>query len=330
MLSIDKVWVPSNTEWDETWVSCPYSTYFHGRDWAEIWEEYTHGEISPAPIGLHFSDGLDVIFPFSKETFHRLITKRMVSSPGGTYGGWISRSHLDVNHQTVLIDFLQKKYRDLLWRINPYEPVAVSDTPMEISVDETMVIDLSHGLDEVLQHWSRGCISATKKAQKAGVEVYLAETTDDWNGYFDMYVDSINRWGEKATSNYRWDLFQIIQRHSSKNRKLWLARYDGKLIAGALCFYSPSQAIYWHGAAYSRYFDIRPVNLIMYEAIKNSIEMELAYFDFNPSGGHSGVTTFKSRFGAKPKASNIFVYRSQKMRILSTMISILRKNEEKP
>lgn len=56
-LTIIETWTPSSEEWDNMWNNCPYSTYFHGREWAEIWADYTHGKIAPDPLGITISDG---------------------------------------------------------------------------------------------------------------------------------------------------------------------------------------------------------------------------------------------------------------------------------
>ena len=49
----------------------------------------------------------------------------------------------------------------------------------------------------------------------------------------------------------------------------------------------------------SDYFHLRPVNLLMCEIIKHSCDRGYSWFDFNPSGGHEGVTAFKKSFGAE-------------------------------
>jgi lipid II:glycine glycyltransferase (peptidoglycan interpeptide bridge formation enzyme) len=47
------------------------------------------------------------------------------------------------------------------------------------------------------------------------------------------------------------------------------------------------------------YFNIRPRNLLLYEAIKNACEKGYFWFDFNPSAGLKGVKAFKEGFGAE-------------------------------
>lgn len=95
--------------------------------------------------------------------------------------------------------------------------------------------------------------------------------------------------------------------------------------AGALGFYAKSHVVYWRGAAYSDYFELRPVNLLMYEAIKHACENGYSWFDFNPSGGHEGVKAFKKSFGPTALRADIVSISSMSYRLAMKVESIWRK-----
>jgi len=315
-LKILKTWVPSADEWDYAWRKCPYSTFFHSREWAGIWADYTIGRISPDPMGIELSDGTKIVLPFSrhkiKNNIFSLLVKKHISSPAaGTFGGWLSDTTLDHSKQALLINFITKRYPNLEWRINPYEKMLLPIEYICLREDKTHTLDLSIGFDKIYHRWTKGHASAVRKAQKTGIEICVAKSVDEWKSYFCVYEHTLNRWGEKATSNYSWNLFDIIFRLNSSNITLWLARYNGLVIAGALCFYSPTHVVYWHGAALSDYFDIRPVNLLMYKIIKNACDNNYLWFDFNPSGKHEGVSAFKKSFGCESKTCDVYVSKSQ-------------------
>lgn len=309
-------WVPSAREWDKAWNDCPYSTFFHGREWAEIWAEYRCGKATPDPLGITFTDGTRILLPFSKEKKFFGLFQRYISSPAGTFGGWLADVPLSAEQQSVLMRFIAKQYSNILWRLNPYEVVLPQYIFSRLQYDQTHVLDLSVGFDEIYRGWTKGHASAARKARKAGVLVRVAKNRDDWAEYFRVYQDSISRWGANTTSTYAWPLFEIMHMRSSPNIKLWLAEYEGVVIAGALCFYSPAHVAYWHGAALSSYFDVRPVNLLMYEAIRDAAEQGFSWFDFNPSGGLAGVRDFKKSFGTVELASEILSKENSIFRIL--------------
>jgi predicted N-acyltransferase len=193
------------------------------------------------------------------------------------------------------------------------------------------MLELPDDFEEILYRWSKSKISVARKAQKAqkaGVVICLGESLSEWKDYYEVYQSSIIRWGEKITVAYSWDLFSILQRRSSPNIKLWLAKYNGIIIAGAVCFYAPNHAVYWHGAACSEYFNLRPVNLLLYEAIKDATKQGFTWFDFNPSGGLEGVKAFKHSFGAIPLSSNIVTLTSWKMKMLSGLAKLVRRKRK--
>jgi hypothetical protein len=288
--------------WDSIWRECEYSTYFHSREWAELWSVYTEAKTLPNPKLVVFSDGKKALLPLSYGKYHKGLTTSYLSSPGGTFGGWISTDELSVAHAILLGDYMTRKLGNLFWRMNPYDELALKAGMRISEEDETQALDLSGGFDAIYKDWTKGHSSAARKARKArrlGVSVKLASTLDDWCAYYKVYEDSIRRWGDRVSSVYGWRIFDEMFRRDSPAVKLWLSLYQSEVVAGALCLYAKNHAVYWHGAASEAHFHLRPVNLLMYEIIEDACERNCASFDFNPSGGHEGVRAFKRSFGAK-------------------------------
>lgn len=307
-ISIKKVYLANSDEWDAIWQGCDYSTYFHSREWAEIWKVYSQGKIRPEPKLVLFSDGKKALLPISAQKIYKGMLKQYVSSPASTFGGWISLDKLSVEHADLLVDFLTEKISNLSWRLNPYDELLFKVGIGNSKYDETHTLNLEGGFDSIYKKWTKGNGSTVRKAHKArkeGVSVTTACRQDDWLAYYQVYQDSLRRWGSKASSVYEWNLFKEIFQRNSPKIKLWLAYYQNKIVSGALCFYAKKHVVYWHGAALEQYFHLRPVNLLMYEVIKDACEQEYSWFDFNPSGGHEGVKAFKKSFGAEALQSSL-------------------------
>jgi hypothetical protein len=311
-------------EWDSIWQECPYSTYFHSREWAEIWSVYTKGSTSPTPLLVTFSDGNKALLPLSLQKSYRGVVSTYLSSPAGTFGGWISADELKLDHAILLANYLSELPGGFYWRLNPYDPLVFQAGVKTTYEDETHVLNLADGIDASYQCWRRGHSYGVRKARKEGVIVKLASSLEDWHAYYEAYMDSLRRWGDTASSTYTLELFDEIFRHNSKHIKLWLAVYREKVIAGALCFYAPRHVAYWHGAVIESYFHLRPNHLLVYEAAKHACEEGLSCFDFNPSGGHEGVKNFKRGFRAIGLPSPV-VRRQGKMLRVMTIISKVAK-----
>jgi hypothetical protein len=326
-LRIEKISAATSAEWDLAWRGCDYATYFHSREWSEIWAECSGGRMTPSPLLVSFSDGARALLPLAKQKSVKNLVTSYISSPGTTYGGWISAETLGAEHASLLVSYMSENLGNLNWRLNPYDRLpGMLSLPAQVQ-DETHAVDLSVGIEEIRLRWKKSS-SVDRKARKAlkeGVSVRPAGSLDEWLAYYDVYLDSLNRWGENATSRYDWELFEEISRRNSKEVKLWLSFYDGKVIAGALCFYAKRHAVYWHGAALQEYFNLRAVNLLMCQAIEDACLTGYSWFDFNPSGGHDGVTAFKRSFGAVPLPAPVLTLEKRSTALLKKVSSNLKR-----
>jgi len=311
---INEVREATAEEWDQYYLECDYATYFHSREWAEIWMAYSRGAVNPKPLLVRFSDGQEVILPLSVRTVWRGVLEMYESSPAGTFGGWISRGRITPVHARLLLNYLRRKKDGLYFRANPFDDTTSSLGQGAAYPDVTHVLDLREGFDAVYAGISRGHKSAANKATSAGVTIEQASGPEDWEEYYEVYQDSIRRWGRHATSKYDRALFSELQRRKSPSIKLWIARYGNQIISGAVCFYSKTHAVYWHGAALETYFHLRAPTLLMREIIKAACDEKRLWFDFNPSGGHKGVQVFKERFGAKAVSCPSVSYLSFRLR----------------
>jgi len=299
-LKIDTVWVTEPGRWDDAWTACRWATYYHSREWAELWCRYTEDWYHPSPAVATFSDGRQALLPLSSEK-RESESRGYVSSPPDTYGGWIAAEPLARSHAELLTEFLTTKLGKLDWQLNPFDPLVADLGIQADEPDETHILDLSIGFDSIYGHFSSACRRAERKARRSGVSVRLARTKADWQEYYRAYEDSYRRWGSQALSKYEWHLFELMYELRSDDLRLWLAMNDeGRIIAGAVMGYASNHAAYWHGAALEEYLPLRPTNLLFTEIIKDASRRGLKWFDFNSSAGLDGVRRFKESFGAKP------------------------------
>jgi CelD/BcsL family acetyltransferase involved in cellulose biosynthesis len=304
---ISQVRPATPAEWDEAWRSYPYATPFQSRMWAEVWQRSTAGEVEPAPLHLTFDDGVQAVMPLSHLRLFKGIAHRRLSSPAGTYGGWLAADDISASHAEALCKYVLDTSPELWWRLNPYEPLAATLREHAVEPDETHVIPLAGGFAAVEAGATHGHRSSARKARREGVVTRKAVGVADWRAYYGLYEDSLARWGDAASSHYSRSLFDELQRLEPGFVELWLASLDNRVIAGALCLYAPRQVACWHAAALASFFDLRPVNLLYFDAIRDACSRGLDWFDLNPSGGHEGVREFKRRFGALPLPAPVIV-----------------------
>ncbi|GBU21094.1 hypothetical protein R80B4_00983 [Fibrobacteres bacterium R8-0-B4] len=302
---------------------CGYATYFHTPYWYELIapkQKHITAEVT-------FSDGASAVIPMAKiKRFCGLLTD-VFSSPGGTYGGWVSTSALTPEHVKHLFRVLASE-SGLTFRVNPFDPssrfIGIDNdggiSGINIKNDFTHVLDLTKGERSITLGMSKGHKSAIKSAARAGVTVRAALTEQEWDKYYGLYLDTIWRWrAGKMTIRavYPASLFKRLYENRTENETLWLAFKDGEPIAGALIFYWNGHAVSWHASASSRHLNLRPNNLLYWEIISDAVKRGCRLFDFNPSGGYGGVESFKSHFGTQRLPTPTITTRSPLRRMLA-------------
>ena len=247
---------------------------------------------------IAFSDGVQAVLPMVTWSAHKGWVKHHSLSVAGGYGGWLSGDAVGAAHAERLARYVGG-LGSVQWLGNPIDPVAGASPPAG-ALQYTDAIALQGDMAAVLARWSKGHRAALNQARRAGVQVRLATSLADWHAYFTVYEDSLRRWGTRATSHQSLEVFEALCGLQSPNVRLWLATHEERVVAGAVCLYAPRHVSYWHGAALERAFDVRPVNLLLHEAIRDACERGLSWFDLGLSGGHEGVRAFKRSFGAVP------------------------------
>jgi hypothetical protein len=322
-------------EWDAVWETCPSSTFFHSRGWADAWQAYTHGRFVPAARYLTFSDGQSVVLPLSLEClWHGAVTNAWLS-PAGTYGGWLSEGVLAPEHAGLLRDYVVRTFSSRFWRLNPFDPLAKTLASDVVQADDTHAINLADGADAVFAHAHPNHRNAVRKAQRLGM--HCVETTDssDWRAYFNVYQDSLRRWGDSATSRYGWPLFAALRELKSQNVKLWLAVLEGRIVSGALCFYASRHVVSWHSASLAEGLSAKAPDFVKYVTIRDASQCGLEWYDLNPSGGHEGVRSFKAKLGGVPLPAGILFSPSARVvrvrrlsHALARIASLLRRDND--
>lgn len=302
-LNIARVAAATDQQWREAWRECASSTYFHSPEWARIWEFYSRGAIRAAPRLIVFSDGTEAVLPWCFETKARGLLSRYASSTQGTYGGWLSTKPLTLSHALCLVDWLTRgRRRNLVWRLNPYDQLAFRagvTRHLRCKHDETHALRLQGNAGQVLDGFKSSYRSQIRKALKSQFSVAPATSLDDWRAYFDVYRDSLERWGDEPDTGYSWRLFEFMYRLNSPDVKLWLARHEGKVVSGDICLYASKHVAYWHGATLKDYLCTSVAKLLKFEEIKDSTRRGYDWYDFNPSAGLAGVKFFKEGFNAQ-------------------------------
>lgn len=291
--------------WWQVAEDCDYATFYHTPAWQYLVTE-SDPDFEPRTIGGKLANGTQFILPMMSKK-RRGPFYGLASSIDIIYGGVIADGPItDVDLQQIYQHVIDK------WQVISFRFLPPPSKPFDIELknfytvegtDKTYLIPLSQGFEQIYNNYSRGHKSAIKKAVKAGVVVEVTEDIEDYRQYYEIYLDSVDRWDDLFIGDIStWLMFEnaleLAQKMPGKI-KLWVGRLDDKVISGALIFYWNKSVVYYHGANHREYFSHRAANLVQNEIIKDAAQADLPYetYDFGPSGISDGVMEFKRRFG---------------------------------
>ena len=127
-----------------------------------------------------------------------------------------------------------------------------------------VMLDLTKGPDELFKQFAQTRRTDIRNAIKRGMEVVIAETHDEFKAYYEMYADWCRRKKIPASS------FAVIEEILSlQNRKLFLVRYEGKIIAATIIRLYPGAMIeYAANSSLDEYLKLRPNDLLQWRIVE--------------------------------------------------------------
>jgi hypothetical protein len=103
-------------------------------------------------------------------------------------------------------------------------------------LEGNVILDLTKGSEALFKEFADDRRRNIRYAIQHGVEVYQAATTEDFLAYYDIYVDWCIK---KGRDIFPLELEEKAFRLTTGNRRLFLARISGKIIAGNIFRFFP-------------------------------------------------------------------------------------------
>lgn len=287
-------------EWEELLSRCPCATFFHSPSWVEAICAAFPG-YSNATCIARSSDGRRAILPLVQSwEGKRSGLRGLESVPPYCYGGPIFEGTPDpdfiASATLAIVESSTVRAQEVLLHGNPYFALSIPGL-RAVTGSETQIVCLSGGYGEVKKRYKTRHKSTLTKPKLSAITTTVGDCCNDWKEYFDLYQKSLQRWGENATSNHPWSVFDRL-RQAGPNVRLWLAKANGITCSGAIVLYQFPRAFYWHGAFDSNYSKLSPNNILHDAIIHDACDAGYEAYDLLSSGSHVGVASFKDSLGA--------------------------------
>ena len=127
-----------------------------------------------------------------------------------------------------------------------------------------VMLDLTNGPDELFKGFANTRRTDIRNAIKHGLEVVIASRRDEFRAYYEIYADWCQRKKIAPSS------FGVIEEALSlQNRRLFLVRYEGKIIAATIIRLYPGAMIeYAANSSLDEYLKLRPNDLLQWRIVE--------------------------------------------------------------
>lgn len=163
------------------------------------------------------------------------------------------------------------------------------------------VLDITKSEDDLLKNMRKSHRYLIRKAPSYGIEIFKTEDQKYISEFLEIYKDLSKR---KHFVPHKGIAEEFAVLTKDKQVLLFLAKYEKKLIAGALILFVGDMAIYHHSSSLDAYKHIPASYLIQWEAIKEAKKRGKQLYNFwgiAPTAAKNhpwqGLTLFKTGFG---------------------------------
>jgi hypothetical protein len=127
-----------------------------------------------------------------------------------------------------------------------------------------VMLDLTKGSDELFKQFAQTRRTDIRNAIKRGIEVFIAGTHDEFKAYYEIYAEWCQRKKIAPSS------FEVIEEALNlQNRRLFLVRYEGKIIAATIIRLYPGAMIeYAANSSIGEYLKLRPNDLLQWRVVE--------------------------------------------------------------
>lgn len=299
--------------WDACVAASPCATPFHTREWNELLARYDTRFAAKAYV-CELASGRELLLPLvaRKGALRKGPFSRVVSTQPGVYGGPLaSDGPLGLESWREFADGLgSAPFARLDCFGNVLDPLPSElAARFESETRSTQAIELATLPENPRSSYRKGAKHSLTKSERAGVIVERARGASDIDEYFAVYRDSLRRWGKTDRRAYRRELFHMFA--GSRLAEIWCARMPtGEIAAGGVFLFTARHCVWWHGAMREEFADACPSNALIHRLLQEARARGCELFDFNPSGGHAGVESFKDGFRPRAMPFHIWTWRS--------------------
>lgn len=222
----------------------------------------------------------------------------------------------DLNSLFAEIKKIAKEEKSFLIRVDPPWVLGNENRLIEVGFRKgeneiqpkcSFVVDITKSEEELLNSMKQKTRYNIGLAQRKEVKVRISSEVADIEAFWQLVKQTSERdsFHPHPKEHYK-KMFEIFSPNGTI--KLFLAEYDGKIIAANMVSFFGQVCTYLHGASANMYRETMAPYLLQWEAIIEAKKLGFKYYDFGGVNGQTffnekwkGITRFKSGFDSNIK-----------------------------
>lgn len=194
------------------------------------------------------------------------------------------------------IDVCEKELLDIFDAKN----IKYTKAPHDMQPRENLIIDINLLEDELLSQMKSKTRYNIRLATKKGVKVFTSRDKK----YVDIFCDLVEKTAKRkgVTFHNKEHYHKMFQKIPKNMMQLYIAQYDGEIIAANIISFYGGTATYLHGATSDKQRNVMAPFLLQWRAMLDAKAKECQWYDFggifskNSDSGKKGITRFKKGF----------------------------------
>lgn len=286
----------AHPDWNGLLLRSGNHIFFHSAAWAKVLvDSYGYRPIYFAGFN---ADQLCFLMPLM-EVASRITGKRGVSLP------FADLCHVFDNESGLLAEAIQKakevgkaeRWRYIEWR--GLAPTVSSAAPSQVFI--THDVDLQKTENELFSSLKGSNRTSIRKAKKSGIFIEISKSFDSLKSFYRLHCLTRKRHGLPPQP---FNFFKNILDSVIVNDLgiLVTAVFSGKAIAAKIFFNFGTRAMFKYGASDMAYQNLRPNNLVMWEAMNQYRERGFESLNLGRTEYRNhGLLHFKRLWGARER-----------------------------
>jgi len=292
--------------WNENIAELKHATIFHTSNWADV----LHKTYKYKPIYVTaFSEGQIIGAVPMMEIKSAITGNRAVSLPFTDECPFIGD---EPGVFDELFEHIDLQLQASNWKYAEFRG-GYSRLKDDFAIGRYIVhnLDITHSEKELETKFRRSTLRNIHKANKQDVRVRQTTEWNDLNAFIQFNYHTRRRHGLPPQPNrFFKNLFKYVL--NDNKGIITVATYKNKNIAGAIFLKFKDKLVYKYGASNTKYHNLRPNNLIMWEAIRWGKRNGLSTLNFGRTEPENdGLLQFKRGWGGAESVLRYYHYNRQ-------------------